>query len=252
MSSLLTPERHQIILETIQKHHTVKLKELVDQTGASESTIRRDLDQLEKERQIRRVHGGASLRSSTSDEPTLGEKTTKHHEEKIAIARYAASLIHDGDCVFIDAGSTTYEMIPFLKANDITVVTNGLNHLDALNEYQIKTYVLGGYVKHRTRAVVGTGALTNLQQYRFDQCFMGTNGISLESGYTTPDTEEAAVKQTTLSLSKQRYILADHSKFDEVAFCKFGNLDQADILTNYQGSLLKHYKEKTNIKVVTA
>ncbi|KHE67548.1 DeoR/GlpR family DNA-binding transcription regulator, partial [Halobacillus sp. BBL2006] len=243
---MLTPERHQVILETIKEHHTVKLKELVNHTGASESTIRRDLDQLERNGKIRRVHGGASLKSSASDEPTLIEKTTKHREEKITIARYAASLVQDGDCIFIDAGSTTYEMIPFLNADDITVVTNGLNHLELLNEYQIKTFVVGGYVKHRTRAVVGAGALTNLQQYRFDQCFMGTNGISLDSGYTTPDPEEAAVKQTTLSLSQQRYVLADHSKFDEVAFCKFGNLDEADIVTNYQGSLLKNYKEKTN------
>ncbi|MCA1011165.1 DeoR/GlpR family DNA-binding transcription regulator [Halobacillus halophilus] len=248
---MLTPERHQIILETVKKYHTAKIKDLVQSTGASESTIRRDLDQLEHEGLLRRVHGGASLRASASDEPSMGEKITKYHKEKNAIASYAASLVRDGDCIFLDAGSTTYEMISYLYGKDITVVTNGLDQLDKLTEYQIKTYVVGGYVKHRTRAVIGTVAMQNLQQYRFDQCFMGTNGISLRGGFSTPDPEEAAIKSTALSLSQERYILADHSKFEEISFGKFANLDEAYILTNYEGLYLNDYKEKTNIKVVT-
>ncbi|RWZ54957.1 DeoR/GlpR transcriptional regulator [Halobacillus fulvus] len=248
---MLTPERHQIILETIKKHHTVKLKELVKQTGASESTIRRDLDQLEQSGQLRRVHGGASLKQSASDEPSMGEKVSKHHEEKELIAAHAASLVEHGDCLFIDAGSTTYAMIPYLKDKDIIVVTNGLNHLDVLTEYQIVTYVLGGYVKHRTRAVIGAGALQNLQQYRFDKCFMGTNGVSLEDGFTTPDPEEASIKQTALHLSKSRYVLADSSKFEQVSFTKFADLNEAEIITEKQRRRFREFQEKTNVKVVT-
>ncbi|WP_406944659.1 DeoR/GlpR family DNA-binding transcription regulator [Halobacillus sp. SY10] len=248
---MLTPERQQLILKTVKNDHTSKIKRLVEVTGASESTIRRDLDQLEEQGLLRRVHGGASLRSSASEEPTMREKVTKFHSEKQAIAQFSASLVQEGDCIFIDAGSTTFEMIPFLKEKNIIVVTNGLSHLDALNTHQIKTYVLGGLVKHQTGAVVGAGAIQNLQQYRFDQCFMGANGVTLQDGYTTPDPEEAAIKQMTLNLSKNRYVLADHSKFEKVAFMKFSNLSEAEIITDYNGASIEDYRKKTNIKVVT-
>lgn len=248
---MLTPERQQLIIKTVKNDHTAKIKRLVEVTGASESTIRRDLDQLEEQGLLLRVHGGASLRNPASEELTMGEKITKFHKEKQAIAKFAASLVKEGDCIFIDAGSTTYEMIPFLKEKNVMVVTNGLSHLDALNENKIMTYVLGGLVKHQTGAVVGAGAIKNLQQYRFDQCFMGANGVTVEDGFTTPDPEEAAIKQTALNLSRKRYVLIDYSKFNEIAFLKFSDLSEAEIITNYQGKSLDDYLKKTNIKVVT-
>ncbi len=248
---MLTPERHRLILELIQAHHTVTIKQLVEHTTSSESTIRRDLDQLEQLGNLKRVHGGASLRQATSEEPTLREKTTKNHQEKTSIATMAASLVRDGDCIFMDAGSTTYEMIPHLSDKDITVVTNGLNHLHALTSHSISTYILGGFVKQRTKAIIGTMALKNLEQYRYDQCFLGVNGLTLEDGFTTPDPEEAVIKRTALSLSQKRFVLADHSKFEEVAFSKIADLTEASIITNYQGALSASYNEKTSLKVVT-
>ncbi|TGB02281.1 DeoR/GlpR family DNA-binding transcription regulator [Halobacillus salinus] len=248
---MLTPERQQRILQSVKKHHTVKIKDLVDETGSSESTIRRDLDQLEEKGLLQRVHGGASMLQAASEEPSMGEKSTKNASEKEKIASYAASLVKDGDCLFLDAGSTTYAMISHLQQKDIIVVTNGLNHLDLLSDHQIKTYVLGGLVKHRTRAVVGTGALQTLNQYRFDKCFVGTNGIHMEDGYTTPDPEEAAIKRAVLQHSRQRYILADHTKFEQVAFSKFAELEEAEIITNQHDLNVDLYKEKTIVKVVT-
>lgn len=248
---MLTPERHQLILETVKKHHTIKIKHLVEQTGASESTIRRDLDQLEQKGQLQRIHGGASILQTASEELSMGEKSTINASEKQKIASYAASLVNEGDCLFLDAGSTTYAMIPYLNQKDIIVVTNGLNHLDLLSDHQIQTYVLGGLVKHRTRAVVGTGAMHTLNQYRFDKCFVGTNGIHLEVGYTTPDPEEAAIKHAVLHHSRQRYILSDHTKFEKVAFSRFAELGEAEIITDDYDLNLDDYNEKTNIKVVT-
>ncbi|MFC7064072.1 DeoR/GlpR family DNA-binding transcription regulator [Halobacillus seohaensis] len=248
---MLTPERHRSILELLHLHHTIKLKDLVHHTGASDSTIRRDLDQLEQLGKLQRVHGGASLRHPASEEPSMGEKSSMFQSEKLNIAQTAANLVQNGESVFIDAGTTTYEMIPYLSGKDITVVTNGLHHLDALTNHHIQTYVLGGFVKERTRAVVGTSALDSLNQYRFDQCFIGTNGISLEDGYTTPDPEEAAIKRTTLTLSQKRYVVADESKFNEVTFSQISPIEEANIITNYNGPLLDQFKGKTNIKVVS-
>ncbi|MYL31414.1 DeoR family transcriptional regulator [Halobacillus halophilus] len=248
---MLTHERHERIIETVKNNQTASIKKLVEVTQASESTIRRDLDELEKQGHLRRVHGGASIKQSAADEPAMKEKQTKYQREKRAIASYAASFVKDGDSIFVDAGSTTYEMIPFLKQKDIIVVTNGLDHLLALTEHGIRTYVLGGLVKSRTGAVVGAGALQNLKQYRFDNCFMGVNGITLEDGFTTPDPEEAAIKQRTLQISRERFILADHTKFGETSFIQFADIHEADIITNNNGTKYKDYAEKTNIKVVT-
>nr|WP_219914610.1 DeoR/GlpR family DNA-binding transcription regulator [Thalassobacillus sp. CUG 92003] len=246
---VLTPERHQLILELLHNKTTVKLKELVEETQASDSTVRRDLDQLEQAGQLRRIHGGASLRQSASEEPSMSEKATVHYQDKSRIAAEAAKLVRDGDCIFLDAGTTTFEMIPHLRDKNLIVVTNGLSHLEALTEHHVPTYVVGGFVKQKTRAVIGSGAITNLEQYRFDKCFLGINGIHDEDGYTTPDPEEAAVKRTALALSLDRYVLGDASKFNEITFVKVADLAEATIITNHHDHI-EHYRTKTQVKAV--
>ncbi|WP_173915683.1 DeoR/GlpR family DNA-binding transcription regulator [Halobacillus sp. Marseille-Q1614] len=249
---MLTAERQRVILELLNEHQTVKLKEITDATGASDSTIRRDLDFLERAGKLRRIHGGASLRRPASEEPSMVEKSSKFYEEKKSIGRAAAELVQDGECIYIDAGSTTFEMIQYLADKNITAVTNGLSHLNALTELRIPTYIIGGYIKERTRAVIGAMAVDSLKQFRFDQCFMGVNGITIEHGFTTPDPEEAAVKRTALSLSLKKYFVTDASKFGEVSFSQIAEIDEAHIVTNEKGQLLDPYKKKTKIKVVTS
>jgi DeoR family fructose operon transcriptional repressor len=248
---LLEPERHQLIINLLKEKNTVKLHELVELTNSSESTIRRDLVQLEKGKFLKRVHGGASRLQSMLQEPTMTEKSSKNVHEKHQIAQYAASLVEEGDSIYIDAGSTNFEMIAFLPKN-IVVVTNGLMHIEELLAKEIKTFLLGGYLKPTTKAIIGRGATESLKTYRFDKCFIGVNGIHPEYGYTTPDQEEAAVKQLALSLSRDAYVVADESKFSEVAFAKIADLKEANIITNLlDDHLLELFHNQTNIKVVT-
>ncbi|WP_028399991.1 DeoR/GlpR family DNA-binding transcription regulator [Ectobacillus panaciterrae] len=250
---MLTPERHQIILDLVKRKGIVKLQELMDATGSSESTIRRDLIQLEDENHLKRVHGGASSLQSKGTELSMNEKSSKNLHEKNIIGQYAASLVEDGDCIYLDAGSTTYEMIPYLQGKDITVVTNGLMHIEALFQANIRAYLLGGMMKSNTRALIGSAALEGLLRYRFDLCFLGANGIHATYGYTTPDPEEALLKKTALQLSNTSYVLADGSKFSEVSFAKIEELGAASIITaNIEESERASYANKTKIKVVTA
>lgn len=200
---MLTPERHQLILQLLKEKQTVKIQELVDLTKTSESTIRRDLTQLEKGKFLKRIHGGAARLQGKLQEPSMNEKSSKNLHEKRQIAQYAAQLVEEGDCIYLDAGSTVLEMIPYLP-KDIVVVTNGLMHLGALLDRNITTYIIGGFAKRTTNAVIGRGAVASLELYRFDKCFMGVNGIHPEFGYTTPDQEEAFIKQTAISLSRRR------------------------------------------------
>lgn len=248
---MLVSERHQRILALLEKNENVSLQELVDYLSTSESTIRRDLSQLEKENQLKRVHGGASLLHQTRSELSMQEKSSIHLEEKKAIAAYAASLVQDGDCIFLDAGTTTYEMISYLQAEELIVVTNGLPHLEALFEKDIDTYLLGGFVKRKTKAIIGRTAQETITQYRFDKCFIGVNGIHPDYGFTTPDPEEAIIKTMAINAAREAFALGDYTKFNEVTFAKIADLDQAAIITNkYNSDELPAIKRLTNVKLV--
>jgi DeoR family fructose operon transcriptional repressor len=182
----------------------------------------------------------------------MTEKSSKNLQAKREIAQYAGGLVEEGDCIYLDAGSTIFEMIPFLPSQ-IVVVTNGLMHANELLDKNIKTYLLGGNIKPTTKAMVGRGALESLEQYRFDKCFMGVNGIHPQLGYTTPDQEEAMIKLQAINLSREAYVLADESKFSEIAFAKIADLHEATILTNELDLDTKEqYSSKTKIKVVTS
>jgi len=180
------------------------------------------------------------------------EKSSINHQAKQKIAKFAVGLIEEGDSIYLDAGSTILEMIPHLPEN-IVAVTNGMTHLPLLLEKNIKTYLIGGFVKPSTKAIIGRDAWASLQHYRFDKCFMGVNGIHPHFGFTTPDQEEATIKELAMSLSREAFILADDSKFTEVAFAKIADIEAATIITNeLERDIEKQYEEKTVIKVVTS
>ena len=137
-------------------------------------------------------------------------------------------MVKQGDCVFLDAGTTTFQMIPFLQNKKLVVVTNGLTSGRCLNEHGITTYLTGGLLKSKTSAFVGSQTAQALKNYRFDICFLGVNGLHEKYGYTTPDPEEAAIKLLASSLSRKTFVLADHSKINQVSFAKIMDLENAD------------------------
>ncbi|XXM70563.1 DeoR/GlpR family DNA-binding transcription regulator [Lysinibacillus sphaericus] len=250
---MLTEERHRIILDLLKDKETVKIQEIAELTEASDSTIRRDLTLLEQEKYLKRIHGGAARLQGKLKELTVSEKTSKSLQEKSVIGRFAAGLVEEGDCIYLDAGTTTLGMIEFLPEINIVIVTNGLTHVDALLQKGFKTYLTGGNVKPTTKAMIGSSAIESLQKYRFDKAFLGTNGVHPQYGFTTPDPEEAQVKKTSIELSREAFVLADDSKFGEIAFSKIADLKDAVIITNRSGDEPDPaYIEKTTVKVVTA
>ncbi|MBY8912377.1 DeoR/GlpR family DNA-binding transcription regulator [Bacillus sp. YC2] len=249
---MLTPERYQLIIDQIDKRDVVKIQELISMTNASESTIRRDLSTLEERGFLKRVHGGASKLSNSRLEPDMLEKSSKNLQDKLKIAETAAALLEEGDCIYLDAGTTTLHMIEFIdKTKDIVVVTNGVMHIEALIRKGIPFYLLGGYVKHRTGAMIGGASLTAISQYRFDKSFLGVNGVHIEAGFTTPDPDEALLKTKAVRQAKTAYVLADPSKFGEISFSAFADLSDAAIITTDADELaFDNYQEKTVVKVV--
>lgn len=249
--AMLTAERQQYILGKLQREKIVKVQVLMQELSASESTIRRDLLTLEKANQLKRIHGGATSLTQLKTEPSVKEKRIVQLAEKKRIATFATNLIEDGDCIYLDAGTTVFQMIELLDRKNITVVTNGWNHLNALLEREIETYLLGGLAKSRTEAIIGYMALKQLQQFRFDKAFLGVNGVHTTSGYSTPDPEEAALKRGALEQSTHTFVLADHSKLHEVTFATIADLPEAVLITSEQDEVrLKEFRSQTTIEVV--
>ncbi|KAB8137514.1 DeoR/GlpR transcriptional regulator [Gracilibacillus oryzae] len=228
---MLTLERQEVILSLLKEKEIVSVHQMCKMTGASESTIRRDLTELENQQLIKRVHGGASLLKKKREEPTILEKTTQNQREKELIAKQAASFVEDGDSIYIDAGTSTLQMIPHLADKSVVVVTNGIPHVQLLIEYEIETYVIAGKAKKGTAALIGTKAVETIKEYRFDKCFLGINGVHSLQGLTTPDPEEADVKQAAMRQSQTCYVLADPTKFGEVSFANVADIDAATIIT---------------------
>ncbi len=167
-----------------------------------------------------------------SSEPTVAQKNENYKEEKIQIARYAASLIEPQDFVYLDAGTTTGYMLDFIKEKTATFVTNAVSHAQRLSADGMRVLLIGGELKSSTEAVIGTTAVLTLQNYHFTKGFFGANGISRTAGFTTPDEREALVKQTAMKQCASAYVLCDHSKFNMVSSVTFASFSDAVILTN--------------------
>lgn len=247
---MITEKRHEIILSLLKEKTIVTALELMKTLNASESTIRRDLTYLEEQNLLKRVHGGARSIPSLSTEFTYKEKLEINMNEKTALAKFAANLVKDGDCIFLDAGTTTYEIIKYLNQKDLTVVTNGLNHINLLASSDINCFILGGNIKSTTKAVIGIDAIRFLEKFRFDKSFIGANGVDLHHGFTTPDSNEATIKEVAIKLSKKTYVLCDHSKINEISFVKFGELKDGEIITSSLSSNLEEFNYITPINVV--
>lgn len=250
--SMLTQQRHDRILKLLEEKGSVTVGELTELLDSSESTVRRDLLALDKLGKLNKVHGGATLTETQfiAKEEKLEEKLVMNVDSKRAIAKYAAAQVTGSDFVFLDAGSTTLLMISCLEPSSATFVTNGIQHAKELVKRGFKTYMLAGELKETTEAVAGLAAAQNILHYNFSKSFLGTNGVHLKRGFTTPDADEAFVKTAAIDRSFVSYVLADHSKFDRVSTMTFGQLGNSAIITDRQPD--SKYGETTVVKVIPA
>ena len=234
-------------MEKLSHNNFVRLDDLVSLLDTSESTVRRDLDELESERKLHRVHGGAELPHSLQEEFTNQQKSIKNIQEKMQVARKAASLISNDDVIFVDAGTTNELLLGYLNQDNLTVVTNSIHHAAKLVDKNIQTIIIGGHVKKSTDASIGAVAYEQIKQLNFDKAFLGINGIG-EEFLTTPDMEEAVIKKTVIENARKSYIVTDSSKIGRVSFAKVDKIENATIITNQSsGALMKKIKENTRV-----
>lgn len=244
---MLTEERFAKILSILEHMGSVTVQQLMTELDASESTVRRDLNTLDANGQLVKVHGGAILKNtvySTIDDEVVYRKE-QNREAKDKIARYAAGLITAEDFVYIDAGTTTERMIDYIANRQAVFVTNAIGHAKKLAEHGCKVYILGGEFKAVTEAIVGEEAVFTLDKYNFTKGFWGANGVSLQKGFSTPELKEAMVKRKSMENCRDCYILADESKFSQISSVTFAPFENATVITTELKQEI--YKDCSNI-----
>lgn len=230
---MLAEQRMESILAELAHRRAVSVAELCRVTGASEATIRRDLNALARQGRLHKVHGGAVLPEEFhGEEQDMETKRGLFTQEKDRIARYAASLVGDDDIIYLDAGTTVLRMAEHLGPTRALFVTNNIECACRLTERGLRSYVLGGSLKPGTVAIVGAETLASLGRYNFTKAFLGVNGIAVSQGFTTPDPEEAAVKALAARRAQSVWVLSDASKFDRVTAAVMFPLEAARIVTD--------------------
>jgi len=246
-------ERYRSIVERVRGKGRASVNDLADHLEVAPETIRRDLSYLEKQGLVQRVHGGAI---PVWLEPTVDLKNSIQQAEKLRIAKAVVSLLPDNGTVILDAGTTTAQIIPVIPDHvRLRVITNSPDHAVALMEKEnIEIIVAGGRLRKATRACVDQWAIDTFEGIVADLAIVATNGISLARGLTTPEPAEGAVKNAMLKAAKKKLVVADHTKFQQDHFSKFGDIKDIDLIVTDesvdQGAVAQI--ETTGVKVVRA
>lgn len=234
---MYAPERQQEILRLARERGRVEVPSLAEEFQVTTETVRRDLKALDRAGLIRRVHGGAIPAGRLDFEPGLAERDSLAAREKDRIAQAALAELPAEGSVILDAGTTAARLAAAFPVDaELTVVTHALPVAARLADHPgVALHLVGGRVRHRTRAAVDAWALRAYAEVHADVVFLATNGFSPDGGLTTPDLAEAAVKRAVLAAARRVVVLADSGKYGERHFARFGDLAQVDVLVTDTG-----------------
>ena len=248
-------KRKDTILQLLAENRIMKAGEFAELFQVSMETIRRDLNELEDMKLIRRVHGGAMLYTEYGNEPDYTYRTSENYSEKMAIAKKAAELVNDGDSIIIDLGTTTLELARFLKEKkDLTIFTNSLKiAYELMAEEDITVILLGGKVRHGEGTTSGYWAEEMISEFFVDKLFMGVGAITSSDGIMDYHMEEANFRRHCIKQAKQVIALADYSKFGIKALNQVCKAEAIDYVVTDEKADKKIVKElKTlGIQVIT-
>jgi DeoR/GlpR family transcriptional regulator of sugar metabolism len=235
MDRLFLQERLGKIVEIVQAHGRVSVSELSEQFGVSPVTVRNDLASLERQGLIYRTHGGAVVRPDSNQEPAFLLRKELHSKEKGLIGKKAAEYIHDGDSIALDASTTALQIARNIKGRqDLTVITNGLFIALELSDSPGVTVVMpGGMLRSGSTSLVGDIGIAMLDRFHVQKAFFGAWGLTIQEGLTDLNQYEVEMKRLLVEKSKEVIAVVDASKWGQVAFTTFAQLDQVNrIITN--------------------
>jgi DeoR/GlpR family transcriptional regulator of sugar metabolism len=232
---VLASQRREVILAEVERAGGVRVSELTELLGVSDMTVRRDLEQLEAHGWLRKVHGGAVLTGSSTDEPGFEVKSLLQQPAKRAIAARAATLVEPNSAIALSAGTTTSMLARGLqgRTTPLSVVTNSTTVADMLasgSPPRELNVVLTGGVRTPSAALVGPIADRAIASLHVDRLFLGVHGMDARAGYTTPNLAEAQTNQALIASARQVVVIADSTKWGTVGLADFGRLRIADVL----------------------
>jgi DeoR family transcriptional regulator of aga operon len=251
---MLNAERKEAIKKKILLEKRVLINDLCEEYNTSPVTIRKDLDALEAEGILTRVHGGGILNSANvpMQELSLSEKERINLKEKERIARYAESLIKEGEVIILDSGFTAVHIARRLKFREgITVITGGLNVAQELTGSNNKLILTGGVFNKDTFGLSGTFAENVIQNTVADKLFLGVNGVDFEKGLTAYNYEEAKLNRMMMKVVSEIILIADSSKFGKKEIGFIGNVNEVDRIITDKGLDAEYIEkiEKLDIKI---
>ena len=237
---LYAEERQHAIAALVNRRGRVAVTALAEEFAVTTETVRRDLDVLERSGMLRRVHGGAvPVGALALVETGYGERTGQYAAEKARVAEAALNLLPGtAGSIILDGGSTTAALADRLPADRrLLAVTNAVPIAARLTSAAgVDVHVLGGRIRGLTQCAVGESATRALADLRVDVAFLGTNGISPDHGFTTPDDAEATVKRAMVRAGQRVVVLADSTKLGRESLVRFAALEDVDVLVTDDGA----------------
>lgn len=233
MSKPLIPaQRRERIQEYLAIHQIARTVDLCDLLETSEATVRRDLEWLEQKGILERTHGGAILNQRVILEQEYQQRAQHHPEEKKRIGEFAASLLEEGDIVFINSGTTATQVLQHIRSDmRISVFTNNVSAVIELGEPGFHYFLIGGEFQPRSNSIAGRFAMENLKQVYANKAIIGVDGISVKHGCTVPTNPEAEVVRQMIERTQGPVIVvADHSKWGVVSNFQIATIDEIDKL----------------------
>lgn len=222
----------------LQAHHRVSTDTLADEFGVSRETVRRDLLELEGEGHVKRVHGGAVLPHPAAEEP-FQERMNLHLNEKKAIAKHAIKLLKPGQCVMIDAGTTTSVFARELaKVPNLLVVTNSIEIVTTLHQsdHGVQVLLVGGRMVSDVPATYGEFSLADIARFNADVAVLSPVAFHSEQGATSYDIHEAEIARAMITQSHKVIMLADHTKLETTSRVQYCTPAEVDILVTSAGA----------------
>lgn len=222
-------------MELLKVKKILKHSELTDELGISIDTLRRDLNILAEDREIEKIYGGVKLIESYFGESAMADRMVSHLEEKDSIARMCNEHIHDGDCIYIDSGSTTYQIAKYIKnRKNLTVVTNSLPVVTELLNSDLELIIIGGKIRRHESSVVAYDYIFNFDELNILKAFICASGITTEKGISDYNLEEAITRKKIIELSKEVFVAADSTKFGKEVTVRIAPLDKIDYIVTDQ------------------
>lgn len=227
-------QRQEEIMRILKENSFAEVDFLAEQLGVSTMTIRRDLQKLSEQGLVARQHGGAFLPEEMRGEKDYGVKKSTNVDIKKQIARKALELVKDGDTIFLDNGTTTYEIAALLHSRyNITVLTGDIQIATLLLKTDVRLVLVGGVVQNQTGCVVSGDARDFIRRFRVSKTFLAAPSIDKHWDVLTPTVDKAYYKQAAISIATETYLVADSSKFDGVSFSRICNLrDLSGVITD--------------------